>query len=306
MKKIFTISTLLFCIHSYAQQDPQYSLYQFNQMVINPAYAGSRDGINALASVRNQWSGFSDLRTTCLSVHTPVMSNKLGVGLTLVNDKMGPRNYTGAYANAAYILKLNNTYKLSFGLSAGYNKYQFNYSKVEFNTTEIPVDLTQNQSKGVLDLNTGLFLKSNSFFAGLSVTHLNAPSVYEYSSVSANTGSYAYQLKSHIFITVGKSFILNENVIFAPTILIKEVKGRGMADINLNFFLYKKLWLGAFYRAGYGPGALLQYYITNKFKVAYSYDTGLKDARRLGGSQELMIGFDFSAPKSKIINPRFL
>jgi len=191
-------------------------------------------------------------------------------------------------------------------LSAGYNKYQFNYSKVEFNTTEIPVDLTQNQSKGVLDLNTGLFLKSNSFFAGLSVTHLNAPSVYEYSSVSANTGSYAYQLKSHIFITVGKSFILNENVIFAPTILIKEVKGKGMVDINLNFFLFKKLWLGAFYRAGYGPGALLQYYITNKFKVAYSYDTGLKDARRLGGSHELMIGFDFSGPKSKIINPRFL
>jgi hypothetical protein len=66
------------------------------------------------------------------------------------------------------------------------------------------------------------------------------------------------------------------------------------------------LWLGVFVRGGYGPGALLQYYITNKFKVAYSFDTGSKDARRLGASHEVMIGFDFSGAKSKMVNPRFL
>lgn len=307
MKKILTITLLvLFACYSFAQQDPQYNLYQFNQMVINPAYAGARDGICGIAAVRNQWSGFNDLRTTCLSVHTPIMDKKVGVGLTLVNDKLGPRNYTGINANGAYILKLNNKYKLSFGLSAGYSRYQFNYSKVEFQQAEVATELIQNQSKGVLDLNTGLFFRSNTFFAGLSITHLNGPSVYEYASGTANGGNYIYKMRNHTFITVGKSFVLNENVVFAPTALLKSVKGTGQLDLNLNFFLYKKLWLGVFVRGGYGPGALLQYYITNKLKVAYSFDTGSKDARRLGGSHEVMIGFDFSGAKSKMVNPRFL
>lgn len=289
-----------------AQQDPQYNLYQFNQMVINPAYAGARDAISGVASVRNQWSGFSDLRTTCLSVHSPVASNKVGVGLTIVNDKMGPRTFTGFNLNGAYIAKLNNKYKLSFGLSAGYSTYRFNYSKIEFNSAEIPTALMQDQKHGVLDINTGLFLRANSFFAGLSITHLNGPSIYEYGAVTPLTNNYSYKLAGHLFLTMGKSWILNKNVIFAPTLMLKTVKGSGQLDLNFNFFLHRKLWLGAFIRAGYGPGFLLQYYISNQFKVGYSYDTGIRDARRLGGSHELMIGFDLAAPKSRIVNPRFL
>lgn len=307
MKKIFILIALVSGLCAVAQQDPQYNLYQFNQMVINPAYAGAREGISGIAAIRNQWSGFDDLRTTCLSIHTPIADNKVGVGLTIVNDKMGPRSFTSFNANGAYILKLNNTYKLSFGLSAGYSRYQFDYSKISFsNPTEVPEALTRNQTKGLLDINTGLFLRSNSFFTGLSITHLNGPSVYDYAATTATSNAYAYQLNGHIFWTVGKSFILDKNVIFAPTLLLKLVKGAGQADLNMNFFLYKKLWLGVFYRSAYGPGALFQYYITKQFKVAYSYDTGLSDRRRLGGSHEILIGFDFSGPKSRIVNPRFL
>jgi type IX secretion system PorP/SprF family membrane protein len=307
MKKHYiSLCAVLLSFISNAQQDPQYSLYQFNPLIINPAYAGARDGLSTVASIRNQWSGFSDLRTICLSLHKPILSKKLGVGLTLVNDKIGPRNATGVYANAAYLLKLTSKLKLSFGLNVGFNRYQYNYSKITFSTAEIPADFSQNQTQNLLDLNSGVYLKSNSFFAGISISHLNRPSVYRYGAVSANTGSYSYTLRNHIFITAGKSFMLNDNLIFAPTLLIKNVKAKTSADINANFFIQKKLWLGAFYRFGYGPGGLLQYYVTNKLRVAYSYDTGLNDARRLGGSHEVMLGFDFSGTKTKMMNPRFL
>ncbi|MCE3260909.1 MAG: hypothetical protein K0S12_2550, partial [Bacteroidetes bacterium] len=59
-------------------------------------------------------------------------------------------------------------------------------------------------------------------------------------------------------------------------------------------------------KGGYGSGFLFQYYVTDKFRIAYSYDTGLKDRRRLGPSHEIMLGFDFSGNKSKVISPRFL
>jgi type IX secretion system PorP/SprF family membrane protein len=141
----------------------------------------------------------------------------------------------------------------------------------------------------------------------LSATHLNTASIkYKLSDTSSSTKSY--NLKTHLFLTAGKSFQLNENLIFAPTILAKIVGKQYGADLNLNFFLYKKLWLGAFYKYGYGPGGLIQYYVTNKFRVAYSYDSGLGNQTKLGSSHEVMIGFDFSgkANKSQMINPRFL
>jgi type IX secretion system PorP/SprF family membrane protein len=307
MKKIFLLTGICAALSTSAQQDAQYNLYQFNQMIINPAYAGARDGLSAILATRQQWSGFSGApQTHCLSIHGPILKKNLGVGLTVVNDIMGPRNVIGAYGNVAYLLKLSNTARLSFGLNAGYNKYQFNFSKIKFQNGEVPSELTQNINPGTLDINGGLFLKMQSFFVGLSATHINTPSVYTFEANVAN-GKYTYKLSTHMFLTMGKSFVINENLIFAPTILVKFVNPQMTGDVNLNLFIHKKLWLGAFYRYGYGPGALIQYYITNNFRAAYSYDTGLNDARRLGPSHEVMIGFDFSSSsRSKIVNPRFL
>src|SRR5688500_8253737 len=121
MKKIFMTLGLLGAVMALeAQQDPQYSLYQFNQLVINPAYAGARDALQVIAAHREQWLGFPGApRTTCFSAHGPVLNRKLGVGLTIVNDEIGPRNVISAYGNVAYILKLSSTLKLSFGVNAG-------------------------------------------------------------------------------------------------------------------------------------------------------------------------------------------
>jgi len=306
MKKIITLLICLsFAIHCKAQQDAQYNLYQFNQMVINPAYAGARDGLSVVASVRNQWAGFNGApKTSCISLHGPVLNKHLGVGLTVVNDVMGPRNLFGVYGNFAYILKLSNKWKLSLGLNAGYNRFQFDFNKLNFKSAENNTVFLQNQVYDALDINSGIYLRTNTFFLGISATHIGAKSLYNISE--ANSGNISYRLRTHNFITIGKSFLMNNNLVFAPTLLFKTTYNSKQMDINLNFFLFKKLWLGAFVRGGYGPGFLLQYYVTNKFRVAYSYDTGVNNAPQLGASHEVMIGFDFSGTKSKMLSPRFL
>jgi type IX secretion system PorP/SprF family membrane protein len=305
---------LAFTFLGKAQQDPQYNLYQFNQMVINPAYAGARDGLSVVASVRNQWSGFTGApKTSCLSLHGPILNKNLGVGLTMISDAMGPRNMVGIYGNIAYILKLSNKWKLSFGINGGYNRFQFDFNKITFKTTENSSFLSQNQTYNALDLNAGFYLRSNTFFAGISASHLGNTNLYNYEILSDTTGgkkgSYniSYRLRTHLMFTMGKSFRLNENLIFAPTIILRNAgNGKGNGDLNLNFFMFNKFWAGLFIKGGYGPGFLFQYYVTNKFRVAYCFDTGLKDARKLGPSHEVMIGFDFSGTKSKMLNPRFL
>ena len=218
---------------------------------------------------------------------------------------MGPRNLFGIYGNFAYILKLSNKWKLSLGVNAGYNRFQFEFNKLNFKTTENNSLFSQTQNYNALDINSGIYLRTNTFFVGISATHIGAKSLYNI-SLGNNAGSVSYRLRTHNFISLGKSFLFNQNLIFAPTVLLKIADNGNQLDLNFNFFLYKKLWLGAFVRGGYGPGFLFQYYITNKFRVAYSYDTGLKDKRRLGASHEIMIGFDFSGNKPKVVSPRFL
>ena len=303
---IILLICVLFTQTTKSQQDPQYNLYQFNQMVINPAYAGARDGLSVIAAVRNQWSGFSGApKTSCISLHGPVLNKNIGVGLTVVNDVMGPRNLFAVYGNFAYILKLSNKWKLSLGINAGYNRFQFDFNKLNFKTTETNNVFNQTQTYNALDINSGVYLRTNTFFIGLSSTHVGAKPLYEIPTGSYG-GNVSYRLRTHNFISIGKSFVINQNLVFAPTTLLKFTNNAGQIDINLNFFLYKKLWLGAFVRGAYGPGFLFQYYITNKFRVAYSYDTGLGNQRRLGASHEIMIGFDFSGNKPKVVSPRFL
>jgi type IX secretion system PorP/SprF family membrane protein len=306
MKNKFILSLVVVFTGSLfkAQQDAQYNLYQFNQMVINPAYAGARNGLSATASVRQQWAGIDGAPlTSCFSVHSPINDKNLGVGVTILTDKIGPKNMFGFYGNAAYILKLSKEWKLSMGFSAGFNRYQIQTDEIKMLITENNNVFMPDQTTNNLDLGTGMYLKSNDFFFGLSATHLNSPKIAEYQS---SNGSLSFKLKTHVFATAGKSFKFSESLLFAPSVLIKFVNGQVATDLNLNFLLFKKLWLGAFYRSGFGPGFLMQYYITNTIRAAYSYDTGLQDARRLGGSHEIMIGFDMGPKKVKIVNPRFL
>jgi len=290
-----------------AQQDPQLNMYQFNQMLINPAFAGSKDAIAVIASNRQQWAGFNGApQTTGFSIHMPIASKHVGVGLTILNDKIGPRKTFGAYGNAAYILKLSRKAKLSFGLNAGYNQYQFDFSMLSQKEAEVPSQLLQNQSNGVLDINGGAYFKMQGFFAGISASHLNSPQVYSATADSVS-GKFVYRANIHLYYSIGKSYIVNKNCVIAPTLLIKHVKNTYAADINVNAFIYKKMWVGVFYRTSYGPGGLLQFYVTDFLRVGYSYDAGLGSARNLGGSHEVMIGFDYAKGKQKnISNPRFL
>jgi type IX secretion system PorP/SprF family membrane protein len=305
--KLSAVLLMLMTVSLSAQQDPQYNLYQFNPLVINPAYAGARDALQVIGAHRQQWLGFPGAPvTSCLSVHAPVFGRKLGVGLTVVNDEIGPRNVISAYGNIAYILKISEDMKLSFGVNAGYNRYQFNFTEISFKNGEAPAELYQNVTPGTLDLNSGLLLRSKSFFVAVSASHLNNPNVYTYQPAATSAGEFTYKLRTHYFVMAGYSFILGDNAVFAPTVMFKSLGTVNSADANMNFLLYKKLWVGAFYRYNYGVGGLVQYLVTSKLKVGYSYDTGLNQSGRLGGSHEVMIGYDFLPNRTHFINPRFL
>lgn len=297
-----------------AQQDPQFSLYQFNQLAVNPAYAGARDAIAAIADMRKQWVSFPGAPTTlAFTLHAPVANHKLGVGLNVLSDQIGAKSTNGIYGNLAYVVKLSNRLKLSFGLRAGYLNYRFNFNKVNYkDVNEASAAELSNINRSALDVDAGLYLRGNTFFVGISSTHLNGARLYskDYTVTTLSGQSQrlnaSYVLVPHYFITAGKAFTLNENLVFSPSLMLRMVKTAGSADLNLNVLLRQRLWLGLFIKQDYGAGVLVQVYATDKMRIGYTYDSGLGAARRLGSSHEIMIGFDFGNSRNKILSPRFL
>ncbi|HCQ76363.1 MAG TPA: hypothetical protein DIV44_06090, partial [Leeuwenhoekiella sp.] len=92
---LIKISLLMVFLLSYslgiAQQDPQYTQYMYNPLVINPAYAGNRGVTSILLLHRSQWVGLDGAPSTQnLSVHSPIGLGKVGLGFSLVNDVLGP------------------------------------------------------------------------------------------------------------------------------------------------------------------------------------------------------------------------
>lgn len=312
VRKIYIIIVVFSTYILTAQQDPQYSQYQFNQMVINPAYAGTKDAMSVILDVRNQWAGFSGApRTQALSFHTPLKNKRIGLGLTAYNDMIGPKRVTAAYGNFSYILPINNKLKLSFGLRAGIVNYVFDFNKINYkDQSESIAYNTIPTNKIKPDFDAGLFLKSNSFYAGFSATHLNATYIYnDKVSTSGSLKEYdlTYRLNTHLFFIVSKGFSVGENIVINPTIMIKSASSTLNADLNLNFLIKQRLWLGAFMRSSGSVGLLAQVLITENIRVGYSYDRTIAPIQKnLGNGHEIMIGFDFNTFKSKILSPRYL
>ena len=125
MKKLFTILALTILVggQSFGQQDPMFTKYMFNSLVFNPAYAGSWDHMTIGLIHRSQWVEIEGSPTTqSLTLHTPLRNERIGVGVSLVNDKIGPTNSTGLNLAYAYKIPLGKM-KLSIGLQAGMENY---------------------------------------------------------------------------------------------------------------------------------------------------------------------------------------
>jgi type IX secretion system PorP/SprF family membrane protein len=313
--KIIIIFCCAFVISVFAQQDPQYSQYQFNQMIINPAYAGTKDALCAIIDIRKQWSGFDGSPSTqSFSFHGPLKKKRIGLGFSAYNDIIGPKRVTAAYGNFSYILPLTNQLKLSFGIRAGFVNYVFDFNKVKYKDageSNAVANISTNKFKP--DVDAGLYLKSNSFYAGFSATHLNSAYIYKdkvsYTNATGNQLEYdlTYKLNMHIFGIISKGFAVGDNLVINPTIIYKGTKSIVNIDGNLNFLIKQKLWFGVFYRSDATVGALAQVIISNNVRIGYSFDTGIsKVQKRLGNGHEIMIGFDFNTFKSKMLSPRYL
>src|ERR1700744_681444 len=131
MKKNIYIAVLIaIAMNAAAQQETQQSMYFFNPLLTNPAYAGSQGALTVTGNVRDQWTGFKGApKTQCLSIHSPLKNENIGIGLVVENDQLGATKTTSAFADFAYSIRLNKkNHRLAFGLQGGVDYYRTSFA----------------------------------------------------------------------------------------------------------------------------------------------------------------------------------
>ena len=311
MKK-FSIIILLLIValagqKAIAQQQVMYTQYMFNQLAINPAYAGIHEGISTSFLSRWQWVGFDGApKTQTFSIHSPIKYRNIALGAVLINDKIGNTDQFGGYFSYAYRIKFIKQTKLSFGLQATFSQY-----KVDLSNPNNDPNLA---GQGINDISpnfgAGIMWHGERFYVGFSLPQLFNYDAGDFSVDPNNPNSVDpdSKLVRHNFLAAGYLFILSESVKLKPNLLFKWVQDAPFqVDLNANFLLKDLVWVGLSYRSLDSFDLILQLQVSPQFQIGYSYDflTTTDLSRVNNGSHELMINYVFNTRTDKIVTPRY-
>ncbi len=302
LKLVFIIA-IVFCTVTYAQQQPQYSQYMYNMSTVNPAYATGQSGLISTGLLyRQQWTGIEGgPRTANVFGNIPI-SEKIELSVNYVNDRIGdaiPVNNDYVNIDFAYVTRISDRARLSYGLKAGINSF-----KIDPSGSDVANDpaFSDNTATTELNIGAGLYLFTSNFYAGIS-----SPNVLP-GDVDIN-GVGVSETKTHIYGVAGYVFDFIDEVRLKPSVVIKQVIDSPLTfDISLNSLMYDRFELGVSYRYTDSFIALAGFNITPGLKIGYSYDFSVSDLSGYNdGSHEIVLLYNFDLLKfgNKHTSPRF-
>ena len=315
LKKVLLL-LVLFAAHAVsAQQAPQYTQYIFNELIINPAYAGSKGILNINATHRSQWTGLEGAPITqTLSVEGATKKANIGWAGYLIQDRLGAQSKIGAYGNMAIRVKLNSYTKLALGASVGAVQHTLDGTMLNSGSQIPDVAIPEGRESRILpEANIGIFLNTERYFVGLTAANLIPFKSEDMLIVTPSR---------HYFLSTGYMFDLTEKISLKPSMLLKgDLNGPTNVDLNTFLLLSDRFWIGGSYRTSVPmPGsqemeglskrnaaaALVQIYVTPKMRIGYSYDMSLSKSNNYA-SHEVSLGYSFLKMQGgRILTPRNL
>ncbi len=332
MRKIYLFIVLLFVggTNLFAQQDAMFTKYMFNSLTFNPAYAGSKDHLAMNLIHRTQWWGIEGApQTQSLIIHTPMPNERVGVGLSLVNDEIGPTNSIRANLSYAYRIPMGKG-KLSIGLQGGVMHWRADFNKLSLEQgagDEAFEEMTP--SRLLPNFGAGIYYYTPKFYVGFA-----SPQLIEYDlrDNDINTNIWARQQR-HYYFSAGAAFPLKgDALIFKPSILVKNVgllssfsKDEAFQnfgaptefDIDLSLMFQQALWVGVSFRSAIegivgdqssfdSADVWAAYYLANGLRIGVAYDYTLTKLQSVaGGSFEVMLGYEFDYKTKQVVTPRY-
>jgi len=287
-------------IVSYAQQDAQFTQYMYNTINVNPAYAGSRGAMSIFALHRTQWVGLDGAPTTnAVSINTPLNSSRLGLGVSVINDKIGPTHENTISADLSYTVPVSETFKLSFGIKATANLFDLDVSRL---SPKQAGDLSlQNFNKFTPNIGAGIYLHSDKAYIGLSIPNFIETNRYDDNDVKI------FKEKKSYYLIGGYVFDLNPTIKFKPALLTKMVEGAPLqVDLSGNFLFNDKFMIGAAYRVSAAMSGMVGFQVSDGMYIGYAYDLETTKLDNYNsGSHEVFLRYEIFKNNKKITTPRF-
>jgi type IX secretion system PorP/SprF family membrane protein len=309
------IAAVMVTTVSFAQQNSLLNHYIFNHMTLNPAYVGTKQFANINFTSASQWTGLDGAPCTqVLSVEGPI-SKSNGLGLQLINDKIGAQRQQSIYGSFSHIVRLNEKWRLSMGLSVGASYFTLDGTMLQSDQEYDPSVPKEKVTTFRFDPKTGVFLYSNRFYAGFSISDL-------LDDILQSNDKLITAQKRHYYLTSGYVFDIGPMIKVKPSFLLREdLKSQSTFDLN-TFVLFKEIfWVGCTYRFGAkslfnekldntlsGKNAvvfLTEWNINKRFIIGYSYTQSLTALSGFSGHEiELAYMFGKKA-ETRMRTPRF-
>jgi type IX secretion system PorP/SprF family membrane protein len=309
MKKLYLVALVALASFGdlHAQQDPHYTQYMYNMSVMNPAYAGSKENLSMGLLYRKQWVEIEDAPTTgTFFGHAPVGKN-VGLGLSVISDKIGPVEENNVYGDFSYTLNLGGDHKLAFGVKLGLTFHNvglfsdINFTLPQQNDPAFSRDITNTY----FNFGSGFFYYTNKYYLGLSVPNMLKSTHFDVQR-SAEELQFGTET-SHYFLTGGYVFDINQSVKFKPFFMLKSAFSAPTSlDVSTNFLFNEKFEVGATYRLDDSFGAMVNYAINPSLRIGYAYDHIVSDLNvTTPSSHEIILLYDLNFPKKVSSSPRF-
>ncbi|MFM7016516.1 MAG: type IX secretion system membrane protein PorP/SprF [Bacteroidota bacterium] len=303
IKHIILFGILFGAKSVYAQFEPQFTQYMFNEMFINPAYAGSRDHAAITGAYRNQWVGMDGApKTQTFSGHTPLSNQKSAIGLSIMNDEISVIHDFYLFGTYAYHIQLPKG-NFSMGLQGGLVNHQEKLGDIK---TQDIGDITFLGTPKITVPNAGfgLYYNQPNAYVGLSIPRLITNKVDPGTGKALNHVNYE---NWHYYLMGGYVHPINDGLKIKATFMAKAVKGAPLStDIGAHFLFNETIWIGANYRAKDSWAAIFSLQINKQLRLGYSFDYTISELKRVNsGTHEITIGYDFSFDKNNIVTPRY-
>ncbi|HTF17784.1 MAG TPA: type IX secretion system membrane protein PorP/SprF [Chryseolinea sp.] len=313
LKRIFYMLALLYPgVSVFAQQDPLFTQYMFNNLYMTPAYAGV-DGVTRITAVhRQQWLGYQSSfgdggapTTQMVTFNTPIYKLRSGFGAYVVNDRLGPVNNLEAQMMYAYHLGIKET-KLSFAVKLGIYSQTIDGSKYRAIQNPDPLITEGKESQVRPDLGAGVFFRAEKYYAGIGFNHL-LRSEFDFGQDSTRGA-----LENHINFTGGYFYEVSFDLKLQFTAAVRTDLNKTQVDVAGIAHIKDTMYGGLAFRQSEAASLLLGYSLLKdkSLKLGAAVDFIVKDqAAKENFSLEFMLSYDLpviaNSGKKVVRTPRY-
>lgn len=299
MRKAISLLMLISFSSLHSQEDPLYSQYQFNQLMINPAYAGIYNQVSGGLISRFQWAGIDGgPRTNTATIQAALKSGSIGLGAVILNDRFGVSNNYEIQVAASYNINLE-TSRFAMGLQGGMIQYGYDFSNVEFDFLDDPEIMSGHDTFYKPNFGVGFMYMSQTFFVGASI-----PRILNVSITDGSTTSERY--KKHYYLTAGYVTEIDRIPVKAMSMMRYKQDGNLSTDLSLSIYLDMAVWAGVTIRDLKHFGVLSIFEVGDKMKIGYSFEIP-SNSLVYGnfGTHEVSLLFNFNVSKQNMFVDKY-